>query len=54
MAQFNGLYDVTEQELELLNDKRALRQEMREKMLAAQDELRRAKLIHAEELSKTR
>ncbi|XP_034835930.1 dynein regulatory complex subunit 4 isoform X2 [Maniola hyperantus] len=44
----------TEQELELLNDKRALRQEMREKTLAAQDELRRAKLIHAEELSKTR
>ncbi|CAG4987658.1 unnamed protein product [Colias eurytheme] len=44
----------TEQELELLNDKRALRQEMREKMLAAQDELRRAKLIHAEELSNTR
>lgn len=44
----------TEQELELLNDKRALRQEMREKMLAAQDELRRAKLVHAEELSKTR
>ncbi|CAG4954907.1 unnamed protein product [Parnassius apollo] len=46
--------DHAEQELELLNDKRMLRQEMREKMLAAQDELRRAKLIHAEELSKTR
>lgn len=43
-----------EQELELLNDKRALRQEIREKMLAAQDELRRAKLIHAEEVSKVR
>ncbi|KAJ8711611.1 hypothetical protein PYW08_008565 [Mythimna loreyi] len=43
-----------EQELELLNDKRILRQEMREKMLAAQDELRRAKLIHAEEVSKVR
>lgn len=44
----------TEQEMELLNDKRAIRAEMREKMLAAQDELRRAKLVHAEELSKTR
>lgn len=43
-----------EQELELLNDKRKIRQEMREKMLAAQDELRRAKVIHAEELSKAR
>ncbi|CAB3233787.1 unnamed protein product [Arctia plantaginis] len=44
----------TEQELELLNDKRALRQEIKEHMLAAQDELRRAKLVHAEELSKAR
>ncbi|XP_060805979.1 dynein regulatory complex subunit 4 [Amyelois transitella] len=43
-----------EQELELLNDKRTLRAEMREKVSAALDELRRAKLIHAEELSKTR
>ncbi|XP_014354850.2 dynein regulatory complex subunit 4 [Papilio machaon] len=43
-----------EQELELLNDKRMLRQEIREKALAAQDELRRAKLVHAEELSKAR
>ncbi|XP_063378394.1 dynein regulatory complex subunit 4 isoform X1 [Cydia fagiglandana] len=43
-----------EQELELLNDKRALRKEIKEKQLAAQDELRRAKLSHAEELSKTR
>lgn len=43
-----------EQELELLNDKRILRQEIREKMLAAQDELRRAKLVHAEEVSKVR
>ncbi|XP_061729626.1 dynein regulatory complex subunit 4 [Cydia pomonella] len=43
-----------EQELELLNDKRALRKEIKEKQLAAQDELRRAKLMHAEELSKTR
>ncbi|XP_041983105.1 dynein regulatory complex subunit 4 [Aricia agestis] len=46
--------DHSEQELELLNDKRALRQEMKEKLLAAQDELRRAKLVHAEELSKVR
>ncbi|CAH1635942.1 unnamed protein product [Spodoptera littoralis] len=44
----------TEQELELLNDKRLLRQEIRERILAAQDELRRAKLIHAEEVSKVR
>ncbi|KOB72316.1 Growth arrest-specific protein 8 [Operophtera brumata] len=44
----------TEQELELLNDKRALKQEMREKAVAAQDELRRAKLMHAEELSNAR
>lgn len=43
-----------EQELELLNDKRSLRTEMRERNLAAQDELRRAKLIHAEEQSKAR
>lgn len=43
-----------EQELELLNDKRALRQQIKEHMLAAQDELRRAKLVHAEELSKAR
>ncbi|XP_053615797.1 dynein regulatory complex subunit 4 [Plodia interpunctella] len=43
-----------EQELELLNDKRTLRAEMREKVSAALDELRRAKLMHAEELSKTR
>ncbi|KAF9813769.1 hypothetical protein SFRURICE_007924 [Spodoptera frugiperda] len=44
----------TEQELELLNDKRLLRQEIRERILAAQDELRRAKLIHAEEVSRVR
>lgn len=46
--------DYSEQELELLNDKRSLKQEMREKFLSCQDELRRAKLMHAEELSKAR
>ncbi|VVC93559.1 unnamed protein product [Leptidea sinapis] len=46
--------EYTEQEIELLHDKRVIRQEMREKQLSAQDELRRAKLIHAEELSKVR
>ncbi|KAI5644794.1 growth-arrest specific micro-tubule binding domain-containing protein [Phthorimaea operculella] len=42
------------QELELLNDKRNLKQEMKEKVIAAQDELKRVKLIHAEEISKIR
>lgn len=46
--------DHAEQELELLNDKRNLKQEMREKVIAAQDELKRAKLVYAEELSKVR
>ncbi|XP_049886071.1 dynein regulatory complex subunit 4 [Pectinophora gossypiella] len=49
-----ALEEHAEQELELLNDKRNLRQEIREKIIAAQDELRRAKLIHAEEISKIR
>lgn len=46
--------DYTEQEVELLADKRYLKQEMREKIIASQDEMRRAKLIHAELLSKAR
>ncbi|GBP44830.1 Dynein regulatory complex subunit 4 [Eumeta japonica] len=43
-----------QQELELLNDKRNMRAEMREKEQAAADELRRAKLMQAEEISKAR
>lgn len=46
--------DYTCQEMELLSDKRNLKQEMREKIIASQDEMRRAKLIHAEQLSKVR
>lgn len=46
--------DYTNQEVELLCDKRYLKQEMREKIIASQDEMRRAKLIHAEQLSKAR
>lgn len=46
--------DYTCQQMELLCDKRNLKQEMREKIIASQDEMRRAKLIHAEKLSKTR
>lgn len=46
--------DYTDQEVELLGDKRNLKLEMREKIIASQDEMRRAKLIHAEQLSKAR
>lgn len=46
--------EYAEQEIELLNDKRNIRQEIREKMQAAQDELRRAKLVHSEELSRVK
>lgn len=46
--------EYAKQEQELLDDKRSIKQEMREKLLAAQDEFKREKLIHAEYMSKTR